>query len=79
MFLKDKTSHLNLLIGAVNHGYEHIEQNHHHRDIIDPVQNVTDVLDELVVVLQHHRRNLRQAEYGPEEGLKTLFYSADTP
>lgn len=46
--------YLYLLVRAVDHGNEHVEKDDHHRDIIDPVQHVADVLYELMVVLQHH-------------------------
>lgn len=58
--------YLNFLIRVVDHGYQHVEQHHHHGDVINAVQDVADVLDELVVVLQHHRDHFRQAKDGPE-------------
>lgn len=46
--------HLDLLVRAVDHGDEHVEQDHHHSDVVDAVQHVADVLYKLVVVLEHH-------------------------
>lgn len=46
--------YLYLLVRAVDHGNQHVEENNYHGDIIDAVQDIADVLDELVVVLQHH-------------------------
>ena len=68
--------YLDLLVRAVDHGNEHVEQNHHHRDIIDSVQHVANILYELMVVLQHHWDHFRQPKYRPEQSLKTLLHSA---
>lgn len=68
--------YLYLLVRAVDHGDEHVEENDDHCDIIDAVQYVADVLDEFMVVLKHHRDHFRQPEYGPEEGLEALLHSA---
>lgn len=65
--------YLNLLEGAVNHGDEHVEQHYHHGDVVHPVEHVTNVLDELVPVVDHHRPDLGQSEYGPEQRLKALL------
>lgn len=43
--------YLYLLIRAVDHGNEHVEENDHHRDIVDSIQHVANVLYELMVVL----------------------------
>lgn len=43
--------YLYLLVRAVDHGNQHVEENHHHGDVIDAIQHVADVLDELMVVL----------------------------
>lgn len=64
--LRSAPTYLNLLIGVVDHGYQHVEQHDHHGDVINAVENVTNVLDELVVVFQHHRDHFRQAKDGPE-------------
>ena len=71
------SAYLDLLVGAVDHGDEHVEQHHHHGDVVDAVQHVADVLDELVVVLQHHRDDLGQPEDGPEQGLEALLHPAE--
>lgn len=68
--------YLYLLVRAVDHGNEHVEENDDHCDIIDAVQHVADVLYEFMVVLKHHRDHFRQPEYRPEEGLETLLHSA---
>lgn len=70
------SSYLYLLVGVVDHGDEHVEQHHHHGDVVDAVQDVADVLDELVVVLQHHGDYFRETKDGPEESLETLLYAA---
>lgn len=69
---------LDLLVGAVDHSDEHVQQNHHHSHVIYPIQDITDVLYELMVVLQDHRGDFRQAKYGPEQSFKTLLHSAET-
>lgn len=46
--------YLYLLVRAVDHGNEHVEEDNHHGDIIDSVEHVADVLYKLMVVLQHH-------------------------
>ncbi len=66
-------SYLNFLVGAVDHSDQHVEKNHHHGDVINSVQNVTDVFDELMIILQNHRNHLRQTKYGPEKSLKALL------
>lgn len=68
-------AYLDFLIGVVDHGYQHVEQHNHHGDIINPVQHIANILDELVVVFQHHRDDLRQAKYGPKQGFKAFFNS----
>lgn len=68
--------YLYLLVRAVDHGNEHVEENDHHCDVIDAVQHVADVLYEFMVVLQHHGDHFRQPEDRPEEGLETLLHSA---
>lgn len=68
--------YLNLLVGAVDHSNEHVEKDDHHRDIIDSVQDVADVLYELMVILQHHRDHFRKPEDGPEKSLETLLHPA---
>lgn len=42
-------SYLDFLEGAVEHGYEHVQQNNHHDDVVHPIQNIADVLNELMV------------------------------
>lgn len=66
-------AYLYFLVGAVNHGDQHVEKNHHHRDVINPVQHVTDVLNELMIILQNHRNHLREPKYGPEQSLEALL------
>lgn len=67
--------YLDLLVRAVDHGNEHVEKDDHHGDVVDPVQDVTNVLDEFMVILQHHRDHFWQAKDGPEKSLKTLLHS----
>ncbi|TNN46306.1 hypothetical protein EYF80_043504 [Liparis tanakae] len=55
-------------------GDEHVEEDDHHGDVVDSVQHVADVLDELVVVLQHHGDHFGQPEDGPEQSLKALLH-----
>lgn len=69
-------TYLYLLVGAVDHGYEHVEKDHHHGDIVDAVQHVANVFYELMVVLQHHWDHFRQPEDRPEQSLETLLHSA---
>lgn len=66
-------TYLNLLEGAVNHGDEHVEQHYHHGNVVHPVQHIADVLDELVVVVDHYRPDLGQSKYGPEQRLEALL------
>lgn len=68
--------YLYLLVRAVDHGDQHVEENHHHGDVIDAIQDVADVLDELMVVLEHHWDHFRQPEYWPEKSFETLLHSA---
>jgi len=65
--------YLNLLEGAVNHGDEHVEQHYHHGNVVDPVQHVTDVLNEFVSVVDDNRLDLRQPKYSPEQRLEALL------
>lgn len=76
--LSTGVAHLYFLVRAVYHGDEHVEQNHHHGDVVDAVQHVSDVLDEFMIVLQNHRRHFRQPEYGPEERFKALLHPENT-
>lgn len=64
---------LNLLEGTVDHGDEHVEQHNHHGDVVDPVQHVTDVLDEFVSVIDNDGLDLGQSKYGPEQRLEALL------
>lgn len=73
-----KVTHLYLLVRAVDHGDEHVEQNHHHGNVVDPVQHIADVLDKFMIVFQNHRGHFRQPEYGPEERFKTLLNPVNT-
>lgn len=52
-------TNLDLLEGAVDHGDEHVEQYYHHGNVVNPVQHVTNVLDEFVPVIDHDRFDLR--------------------
>lgn len=61
-----RTAHLDLLVGAVDHGNEHVEQHHHHGDIVDAIEDITNVLNKLVVIFEHDGRDFRQAKYGPK-------------
>lgn len=47
-------TYLDFLEGAVEHGDEHIQQDDHHDDVVHPVQDVADVLNELVVNVNNH-------------------------
>lgn len=64
---------LNLLEGTVDHGDEHVEQHYHHGDVVNPVQHVTNVLDEFVSVIDNDGLDLGQSKYGPEQRLEALF------
>ncbi len=54
MLFGNMKTYLNFLEGAVEHGYEHIQQNYHHDDVVHPVQNITSVLNELMVNVNDH-------------------------
>lgn len=48
-------AYLYFLEGAVEHGNEHIEQDDHHDDVVDPIQNIAYVLNEFMVDVNDHR------------------------
>ncbi len=73
-----KIAHLYFLVWAVYHGNKHVEQNHHHGNVVDPVQHIANVLDKFMIIFQHHRRHLRQPKYGPKESFKTLLNPVNT-
>lgn len=41
--------YLDFLEGAVEHCNEHVQQHDHHDDVVHPIQNIADILNELVV------------------------------
>ena len=51
----------------------HVEQHYHHGDVVNPVQHVTNVLDEFVSVIDNDGLDLGQSKYGPEQRLEALF------
>lgn len=73
-----RLTNLNLLEGTVNHGDEHVEQHYHHGNVVNPIKHVTNVLDELVSVVDHNRSDLRQSKYSPEQCLEALLQAART-
>lgn len=44
----------NFLEGAVEHGNEHIQQDNHHDNVVHPIQNIANILNELVVDVDDH-------------------------
>lgn len=66
-------TNLNLLEGAVNHGDEHVEQHYHHGYIVNPVQHVTNVLNEFMSIVDDNRLDLGQSKYSPEQCLEALL------
>lgn len=66
-------TNLNLLKGTVDHGDEHVEQHNNHGDVVNPVQHVTNVLNEFVSIIDHNRPDLRQSKYSPEQRLEALL------
>jgi hypothetical protein len=46
--------YLNFLEGTVDHRNQHIQKNDDHRNVVDSIEDITDVLNELVVVVDDH-------------------------
>lgn len=59
-------TYLNFLEGAVEHGNEHIQQDNHHDDVVHPVQNIANILNELMVDVNNHWFHFWQAKDGPK-------------
>lgn len=72
-------TYLNFLEGAVNHGDEHVEQHYHHGNVVNPIKHITNVLNEFVPVVDHHRLDLRQSKYSPEQCLEALLQAKRAP
>ena len=66
------------LVRVVHHGDEHVEQNHQRNDVVRPEHGRPDELRELVASLHVGDVQIQQAEYGPEERLKSLKQPAET-
>lgn len=66
------------LVRVVHHGDEHVEQNHQRDDVVRPEHGRPDELRELVASLHVGDVQIQQAEYGPEERLKSLKQPAET-
>lgn len=47
-------TYLNFLEGAVEHGNEHIQQHNHHDDVVHPIQNIANILNEFMVDVDDH-------------------------
>lgn len=69
--------YLDFLIGAVNHGDQHVEQNDHHGHIVYSIKDVSDILYEFVVIFEHNGSHFGQPEYGPKQSLETFFYPVE--
>lgn len=68
-------AYLNLLEGIVNHGDQHVEEDNHHGDVVNTVEDITDVLNEFVSIIDDDRLDLGQTKYSPEQCLKALLQS----
>lgn len=66
-------TNLNLLEGTVNHGNEHVEQHYHHGNVVNPIQHVTNVLDEFMSIVDDNRPDLGESKYSPEQCLEALL------
>lgn len=78
MMIQCVMTNLNLLERTVNHGNEHVEQHYHHGNVVNPVQHVTNVLDEFVSVIDHNRPDLGQSKYSPEQCFEALLQAGWT-
>lgn len=59
-------TYLNFLKGAVEHCNEHIQQDYHHDNIVHPIQNVANILNEFMLNVNDHRFYFWQAKDGPK-------------
>lgn len=46
--------YLNFLEGAVEHGNEHIQQDNHHDEVVYPIKNIANILNEFMVNVNDH-------------------------
>lgn len=68
--------HLNFLEGAVDHGYEHVQQNDDHGNVVNSIEDVAGVFDELVPIIDNDRFHFRKSKYCPKQCFKAFFNSA---
>lgn len=69
--------YLNFLKWAVDHCYEHVEEDDDHGNIVNSIKDIADIFDEFVSIINDDWFNLRKSKNSPEQCFKALLHSRE--